>query len=205
MAEPLWPASVNAIHPVSLKLIMAKNDSFLDSEANVNGIWSGIFNEYFHVRDPGTWGNSYLLGPEGQAPDGNKKLRADILITKLVHDDKGKFTGELYPVLQYEGKGATSRDGFNDIQSQMNIWFVNAKIEADRPCWGVGAKGRLCWFFYWDGKSPGILPVELNAVTVAPRILSSGKAVPTYDLVDHYLEICWVVAYFSQNPWWRVF
>ncbi|KAK0100916.1 hypothetical protein ONS95_007358 [Cadophora gregata] len=159
MAMPKWPPAVNAIHPVSLKLIMAHDDSFLDSEANANRVWNGLFNEYFHVQDFGTFGNAYLLGPEGQAPDGSKKLRADILITRLVHDIKGKSTGELYPVLQFEGKGATSRDGLNDIAAQVNTWFVNAKIGADRPCWAVGAKGRLCWFFYWDGKSPGILPV----------------------------------------------
>ncbi|KAG4427793.1 hypothetical protein IFR05_016725 [Cadophora sp. M221] len=205
MAVPKWPPSINALHPVSLKLIMAKDDTFLDSEANVNGVWNGLFNEYFHVQDFGTFGNAYLLGPEGQAPDGNKKLRADILITRLVHDIKGKFTGELYPVLQFEGKGATSRDSLNGIAVQINDWFINSKTKADRPCWAVGAKGRNCWFFYWDGKSSEIRAVTLGDVGVAPKILASDQTPLTYDLIEHYLEISAVLYYFSRNPWLKVF
>ncbi|KAF8851874.1 hypothetical protein BDZ45DRAFT_750195 [Acephala macrosclerotiorum] len=197
MAAP--PPLVNAPSKTTLEALLTSYPAFFNEEANVNSIWNGFFAEHFHYTYPLTTGNSYLLAPEGQAPDGKAAYRADILISLIRWQDDGSF-GDIIPVLSFEGKSGKSSDKYTQIGTQMDTWFKNsAYAKMNLKVYGVGARGVECWFFYNDSTSSEIRRLNIRD-NGSPWLLGDKNVHLTYNIVTHFSTIMKGLKWISEHP-----
>lgn len=163
---------------------------FWEDEASVNGLWNGLLARFFQgtkyenaaagiVEKP-----MYIITPEGQAVEGARPLRADLLVCKF--EDRSPMP---LPVLHFEGK-RKSGDSWEQISGQIYQWFSNrgnTGLSGGRNIWAIGAKGKEWKAFVCRGRGQ-LQSLKLRDNPTVNKVLVKALSPMPYDIstVDGY-------------------
>ncbi|KAF2009118.1 hypothetical protein BU24DRAFT_468505 [Aaosphaeria arxii CBS 175.79] len=165
--------------------------AFFSVEYRVNGLWNNLLGQFYKT---GAADKDFIISPEAYPkPDDTKALKADILVSLLTSGTSGFSIST--PKLVYEGKGAASRNSFEDIMDQLEKWLAQAARVSPFNCWAIGTIGSKVVFMFWQDDT-----IQwLDWVNNRPGPVSSPKA---YDIT---IDADWgvvsaMLAYFVGHP-----